>query len=140
MVSFTESDEDMQLLSAGFAVLIVEIPRNIGHHDAPVALEIEQSLESGCTLVMQQIVIPAVLDQFGNNDGDDLPGIVLFELQHMIENRRDDEAVRRLEYHEFGRLQSGLKNGLHYETIPVLAQVDGFLATVDVHGPNVFGE
>src|SRR6266481_4223 len=58
MVFFTESDEDMRLWSAEFAVLIVEIPRNIGHHAAPVAFEIEQSLESGCTLVMQQIVIP----------------------------------------------------------------------------------
>ena len=53
---------------------------------------------------MQEIFVPAFLNEFGNDDDDTAVGMLPGELQNILDDRNDNEAVGGRKNFELGRL------------------------------------
>jgi hypothetical protein len=85
---------------------------------------------------VQEVFVPAIFHQFGN-DHDDAPvRMFLGEFENVLNDGDDDEAVRRRQSGELGRFDAGGAEGLLDVAIPILLQEFGMLAGLDVNGDD----
>ena len=61
--------------------------------DALVALGQEGPFEQAAALVVQEILVPAIFNESGNNDNDSAVGIFFGEIEHVLNQRDDDETI-----------------------------------------------
>src|ERR1700683_4108203 len=98
---------------------LFDIPGHIDYRDALAAPDIQQRLEHGRALVVQEVVIPVPLHKFGNNHRQLTPGILLLQVQHILHERTADIAIRGLQNHQPGRWDAKLLNGSLDELFPL---------------------
>jgi hypothetical protein len=72
----------------------IQMPRHVDYGDSLRSPSQECSLKPGCALIVEEVLIPMLFYQLGNDHGD-LPVRVLFlKIQDVFDNRVDDEAIR----------------------------------------------
>src|SRR6267154_51372 len=101
-----------------------------------VAADQERPFQEACTLIVQEILVPAIFDQFGNDDHNLTIGVLFRELENVLHQGNDDEAVGRRQRGERRRHDPGGLKRLLDVAFPFLVQKPGMLAGLNVNGDD----
>src|ERR1700730_310274 len=97
---------DCKLLTS-FCGLFRDVIRRADGENALVTPDQERPFEEPAALDVEEILVPATFDKLGNHDNY-MPIRELFrELENVLNDGNDDEAVGRWHSDELGRLGSG---------------------------------
>ena len=71
----------------------LEVPGHIQDRNAVVSLHQNPRFQQSCALGMEEVIVPALLDQFGDDHNDTPAGIVSGQPQNVIHYRCYDEPI-----------------------------------------------
>src|SRR5258706_6706623 len=66
--------------------------------DALVAADLQGPLQEAAALIVEKILVPAALYEFGDDDHDAAMGMLFRQIQNVLKNGQDDESVGRRQY------------------------------------------
>ncbi len=78
---------------ASFRGLSGDVVWRADGENALVAADQERPFKEACTLIVQEIFVPAIFDQFGNDDNNMTSGVLFRELQNVLNQGNNNEAV-----------------------------------------------
>ena len=104
--------------------------------NALVAADQERPFQEACTLIVQEILVPAIFDQFGNDHNNMTIGVLFRELENVLNQGNNNEAVGRRQRGERRRHGPGGSKRLLDVALPFLVQEPGMLAGLHVNGDD----
>src|SRR5579883_2305984 len=116
------------------------IPGDVDDDDLRIATQHQKRGEGFAALVVEEVVIPAALDQLGDDDRNFPVGVMVLLEKDVVVNRRDDVAERRFEDDQFRGGEMAGFGGLFGPLLPALAEFVGFFAGFDVQRLGLAGK
>src|SRR5208283_2747194 len=104
--------------------------------NALVALDHQGPLEEAAALVVEEIFVPTLLDEFGNDDDDATVGMLLGESQNELNDGNYYEAVGGRKSCELRRFQASLAETRFDVTLPIVVKQFGMFFGLDVDGDD----
>src|SRR5499425_6207 len=108
--------------------LRLQMIRNRSDRYALVAVEQQQGPDRLGSIVVQQVMPPMALDQFGNQHCDIAVRMKNLLLDCVLDDRFHNKSIRRIEYYQLRQRQSGRKRRFLYHFTPLAAQALCFAA------------
>src|SRR5947207_995815 len=121
---------------ASFRGLSGDVVWRADGENALVAADQERPFKEACTLIVQEIFVPAIFDQFGNDDNNMTSGVLFRELENVLNQGNNNEAVGRRQCGERRRHSAGGSKRLLDVALPFLVQKPGMLAGLHVNGDD----
>jgi hypothetical protein len=82
--------------------VLLQVPGDVDNNDAPVASPEKEQLQELSALVVERGLPPVFDHELRDEDGDLTFGVVVFDLEDIIDERREDVATRGGKDYEFG--------------------------------------
>src|SRR5215469_10269896 len=99
---YTRMDFVCEVGTGKCASSCLQVIRNRSHRYALVAVEQQQGSNRLGSIIVQQVMPPVALDQFGNQHCDIAVWMKNLLLDRIVDNRLHDESIRRIEHYQFG--------------------------------------
>ena len=130
------------MMGAGWTVSEshLEIPGDVDDDDPLVAAQQEQQLEKLSALVVERGLPPVFDNQLRHENGDLTVRMSAFELQDVVEQRSEHEAIRRRQEDELRNSSATLCDGSDDIALPHGFDVGATIFSVDVHGFDLVAE
>lgn len=87
--------------------MIAKIVRGAHSENALVAADQKHPFQQAAALVVEEIFVPAAFHQLGNDHDDTAIGMLVGQFQNVLNDRNNNEAIRRREHQQFRRFRAG---------------------------------
>src|SRR6202171_4309158 len=130
---------DCKLLIS-FCGLFGDVIRRADGENALVAADQERPFEEPAALVVEEILVPAIFAKLGKHANNESIGVLFRELENVLNDGNDDEAVGRWQSGELGRLGSSRAEGLLHVALHIRLSKFGMFGSLHVNGDDFRGE
>src|SRR6266436_800775 len=117
-----------------------DVPGSRHGKDVLVAVDQQQPFQKTPALIVQKVFIPAVLHELGYDHNNAAIRVLFRKIEYELNDRDDDEAVRRRQEFQPWRLLTGSAESLHNIALPVLVKQFRVLLWVDVQRDHFRGQ
>src|SRR5208283_2202834 len=137
-LDYTRRSSDAAGCVGKLLLSFADVPGGADGKDALIALHEEQPFQQAATLIVEEVLKPAVFDKFRYDDDDFAIGMLPGEIEDELNDGNNDEAIRRRQDLELRRFLAGGAEGLLDVALPVFAEQFGVFGGLDVQG-DYFG-
>ncbi len=121
-----------------YFLFVRQVPRHVDDHNALTPIEEQQGFEPLCAVVMQEVMIPAGLDEFGDEHRDLAVRMLVPHLQYVVEDGLERAAVWGIKHNELRNRESDACGWRFDEPIPLGLQIVHVLTGAYLHRVDIW--